>query len=228
MAPSGSPNGRPSSGYGARNQRSRRSSSRSIVGSAARMSVSSSSCSEASSRCIAAASRRNSSVFVHDSPSGGIAASLYVSQRRSPGNTMSSAFDLRRRREHDVGVAGRVGHELLVDDREQVVAGEATADQLGVGDGHQRVAVHDDEGVDLRNELGIGEPATHVDGLELPAGRPRREVGRDREWVDHRRSVRADERENPPPRSSPRAGEHGQASPASGRTSPRARRAPRR
>ncbi len=49
-------------------------------------------------------------------------------------------FQLRRRRQHDVGIVGRVGLELLVDDGEQVLASQALqhagligADRGGVG-----------------------------------------------------------------------------------------------
>ena len=66
-------------------------------------------------------------------------------------------LELRRRRQHDVGVAGRVGEELLVDDGEQVVARQPAAGQLGVGHDHERVAVPHDQRVDRRIERRVGE-----------------------------------------------------------------------
>ena len=76
----------------------------------------------ARSKPIAPASRRNSSVLLHASPSGAIAASFQPIQRWPHAGTTSVGLELRRGRQHDVGVAGGVGEELLVHDGEQVVA----------------------------------------------------------------------------------------------------------
>ena len=55
-------------------------------------------------------------------------------------------LELRRRRQDDVGVVGRVGHELLVDDREQVLAAKPCEHARLVGRDRRRVGVVDVEG----------------------------------------------------------------------------------
>ena len=52
-------------------------------------------------------------------------------------------LELGRRRQHHVGVAGRVGHELLGHDREQVLAGQPGQDGAGVGVHDRGVGVGD-------------------------------------------------------------------------------------
>ena len=47
------------------------------------------------------------------------------------------------RRQHDVGHLGRLGHELLMDADEQVLAGKAALDQLLLGRDRDRVGVLD-------------------------------------------------------------------------------------
>ena len=58
----------------------------------------------------------------------------------SPRRDDIGGFDLRRRRQHDVGIARRVGDELFVHDGEEVVAHHAGADLLAVRRDHQWIA----------------------------------------------------------------------------------------
>ena len=83
----------------------------------------------------------------------------------TPGEVHVDRLDLGGGRQHDVGVAGGVGEELFVHDREQVVAGHALASCLDVGHDDQRVAVPDDHR--LHRWLGVEQDlteATHVEG----------------------------------------------------------------
>jgi hypothetical protein len=96
--------------------------------------------------------------------------------RVAPGGHEVEVLDLRGGREHDVGVAGRVGEEVLEDDGEEVLAGEPLDDPRAVGRRRRRVGVVDDERVDRRLELGQRMPeAHHVDpprvGLRPREGR---------------------------------------------------------
>ena len=56
----------------------------------------------------------------------------------------------RRRRQHDVGVHRGVGHHLLEDDGEQIVALEALAHAILIGHGRERIAVVDEQHRDRR------------------------------------------------------------------------------
>ena len=116
-----------------------------------------------------------------------------------------------------------------MDDDEQVVALEAAARQLGVGHGHQRVGVPDDQRAHRRVERRVGErlaePA-HVEPARLAPGeqvgpgrarpRRRRRRGTCRRCATARRRRRATHRRAPAARR------------ACGRTSPRSRGARRR
>ena len=95
-------------------------------------------------------------------------------------------LDLRRGRQHDVGVAGGVGQEVLEDHGEEVLARQPLHDARAVGRRRGRVGVVDHERVDGRVELGQRVPeADHVDGarvglragqrvlVERAVGRPR-------------------------------------------------------
>jgi hypothetical protein len=73
----------------------------------------------------------------------------------------------------EVGEAGGVGQEQVVDDREQILAREALEHQALVGRDHGRVAVVDDEHADGRPELRIGQcppEPDHVDHAGLAGG----------------------------------------------------------
>ena len=85
-------------------------------------------------------------------------------------------LDVGRGRQHDVGVLGGVGEELLVDDREQVVAGHAGAGLLGVRHDHERVAVPDDHRPYRRLllEQDLAQPA-HVERARRRARRADRD-----------------------------------------------------
>ncbi len=101
-------------------------------------------------------------------------------------------------RQHDVGVARRVGEELLVDHREQVVAGETPADQFGVGHGDQRVGVPHDHRRHRRVERGVGERLAEAAHVELPRHRPAQQIGPGQGGlVDERVVVRADAAREP-------------------------------
>ena len=76
-------------------------------------------------------------------------------------------FDLRGSRKDVVGISRRVGHELLVDRGEQVLAGQAGAHPLQVGGNDRRIAGVDDEAVNGRRHRLAGERLAqlhHVDG----------------------------------------------------------------
>ncbi len=82
-------------------------------------------------------------------------------------------FELARGRQHDVGVVGRVGHEQLVDDGEEVVALQPFDDQAGVGRGGDRVGAEDEERFDRRVVDLAGQrraEAVHVDRTRGSAG----------------------------------------------------------
>ena len=66
-------------------------------------------------------------------------------------------FDLGGGRQDHVGVAGRVGQELLVHHREEVVALETPSGELGVRHRHEWVAVPREQHVDRRIEGRVGE-----------------------------------------------------------------------
>ena len=68
------------------------------------------------------------------------------------GSVHVEVLELRRRRQHVVGVVGGVGEEVLEHDREEVLAREAARDLRRVGRDRDRVAVVDDERLDLRPE----------------------------------------------------------------------------
>ena len=126
----------------------------------------SSSYSAGSVKPIAAASRRCSSLLLTDSPHGLdrrlVPAQVQVTPRRHDVDRL----DLRGGRQHDVGVQRRVGHELLVHHREQVVAQQALANELGVGRDHQRVDADHHHRVHRRRHRRVGQhlaEAAHVD-----------------------------------------------------------------
>ena len=154
----------------------------------------------------------------------------------TPGEHDVVGLQLGGGRQDDVRIAGGVGEELLVHHREQVVACQATADQLGVGHDDEWIRTPHDQRVDPRARSAAGvrvgedvaEPA-HVQrprrgsALDLP------EIGTDeacRRRSAHRcrsrRSWRCRHRARPRPRSG-RAGRR-----ACGRTSHRSRGARRR
>ena len=134
-----SPHGRPSSGYGTRTHPSRRSASRSTVGSESRRIVSSSSYSDGSVSPIAPGDPPEQ-LAVADRLAEWFDGRLVPAHPEvAPRRHHVGRLDLRRRRQHDVGVPGGVGEELLVHDREQVVAREAAPGQLGVRNDHERV-----------------------------------------------------------------------------------------
>ena len=113
-------------------------------------------------------------------------------------------------REHDVGVLGGVGEELLVDDGEQVVAGHALASALGVGHDHERVAVPHDHRPHRRLlvEQDLAEPA-HVERARLAPGE---QVGAaERGAVDELALPRADAAHQPAAAVAPRTGQRRQA-----------------
>ena len=74
----------------------------------------------------------------------------------TPGQHDVVGLQLGGGRQDDVRVPGGVGEELFVHDREQVVAFEAPADQLGVGHDDERVRVPHDQCVDARARAAAG------------------------------------------------------------------------
>ena len=97
-------------------------------------------------------------------------------------------FELGGGRQHVVGVVGGVGEEVFQHHGEQVVTGEAGHHLLRLGRHRHRVAVVDDQGLDLRAERGRGfaqqvvADGAHVDGAQrrcsLRAGQPCRALQR--------------------------------------------------
>ena len=84
----------------------------------------------------------------------------------APGEDDVEVLELRGRRQDDVGVARGVGHELLEHDGEQVLAAQPGEHPLLVGGDLGRVRVPDDQRLDRRVELGVGERLAelrHVD-----------------------------------------------------------------
>ena len=79
----------------------------------------------ASSKPSRAASSRRTSALDLDSPTGAIAGLVPRQVREPPRPDEVGVLEHRRRRQHDVGVPGGVGEELVVDDGEQVVAAES-------------------------------------------------------------------------------------------------------
>ena len=74
------------------------------------------------SKPIARASSRNTSVLLFASPSGRDRRFVRLHVQVAVAAVDVEVLQLRRRRQHDVGVVGRVGLKLLVDDGEQVLA----------------------------------------------------------------------------------------------------------
>ena len=103
------------------------------VASRSRTSSSSVRCSRGSSRPRAAARRRAISVLGSASPSGAIGGLVEREVEVAPRDREVEVLDLRRGRQHDVGVARGVGEELLDHDREQVVARQSGDDPVLVG-----------------------------------------------------------------------------------------------
>ena len=79
------------------------------------------------------------------SPSGAIAGVVVLQVAVAVGLVQVDLLELGRGRQDDVGVVGGVGHELLVDDGEEVVAQQPLDDAAGVGAGGDRVGGEDVE-----------------------------------------------------------------------------------
>ena len=69
-----------------------------------------------------------------------------------------------RRRQHQVGVEGGVGHHLVEDDGEEILASQAAADELLVRQSRQGVRVVDEEDLDrrARDRVRVGQDPADV------------------------------------------------------------------
>ena len=97
-----------------------------------------------------AARRRKISLFGSASPSGAIAGVVREHVQVPVRLVHVEVLELRRRRQHVVGVVGRVGLEVLEHDGEQVFAREAGRDGARLRRDRDRVAVVDDQRLDRR------------------------------------------------------------------------------
>ena len=100
-------------------------------------------------------------------------------------------LELRRRRQHPVGVVGGVGQEVLQHDGEQILPRKAARHLRRLRRHRDRVAVVDDQRLDLRAEVGRGlaqqvvADGAHVDRARHAAGEQVRALAR--RIVAHRR-----------------------------------------
>ena len=113
----------------------------------------------------------NTSAFDRASPTASMTGRAELEADRPVRLGEIVALEERRRRQHDVGVERRVGHHLLEDDGEEILALEAAEDAPLVGHRRRRIAVVDEQHVDGRVVV-LGQRAAemvHVDEARVAA-----------------------------------------------------------
>ena len=88
--------------------------------------------------------------MVRASPSGSITGRTQLQRDRPVAFRDVVVLEKRRRRQHDVRVARRVGVDLLEDDGEEIVALEPFEHAVLIRGRRQRIAVVDEEHLDRR------------------------------------------------------------------------------
>ena len=101
----------------------------------------------------------------------------------------------RRRRQHEVGVVGAIGHHLLVDDGEEIVAGEPAQHEHLIGAYRRRVRRVDVERLDRRRQRRIGQRAPELDHIDDARPRRRHQIRPlERAHVHRERATRGQQR----------------------------------
>ncbi len=112
---------------------------------------------------------RKISVFGRASPTGAIARLVEREVEVAPRDAEVEVFELGGRRQDDVGVARRVGQELLDDHREEVVPFESGDHLVLVGTDDRRVRVVDEQQIDRRVEGRVRQHLAERGHVEPPA-----------------------------------------------------------